>query len=180
MKRWCFIILSLFNFYIAGINMTASAQTGAMTMKFGFLSYEEVMKAMPEYATMQKNLTELRAQYEAEQQRVEDDFNRKYEEFLDGQASYPKTILQKRQSELQEMLEKNIAFKQESQQLLSNAEATMLDGLKSTITTTLVMLGQERGYAFILNTDQNAVPFINPALGEDITTDVISTLNANR
>ena len=180
MKRWCFIILSLFNFYIAGINMTASAQTGAMTMKFGFLSYEEVMKAMPEYATMQKNLAELRAQYEAEQQRVEDDFNRKYEEFLDGQASYPKTILQKRQSELQEMLEKNIAFKQESQQLLSNAEATMLDGLKSTITTTLVMLGQERGYAFILNTDQNAVPFINPAVGEDITKDVISTLNANR
>ena len=180
MKRWCFIILSLFNFYIAGINMTVSAQTGAMTMKFGFLSYEEVMKAMPEYATMQKNLTELRAQYEAEQQRVEDDFNRKYEEFLDGQASYPKTILQKRQSELQEMLEKNIAFKQESQQLLSNAEATMLDGLKSTITTTLVMLGQERGYAFILNTDQNAVPFINPAVGEDITKDVISTLNANR
>ena len=180
MKRWCFIILSLFNFYIAGINMTASAQTGAMTIKFGFLSYEEVMKAMPEYATMQKNLTELRAQYEAEQQRVEDDFNRKYEEFLDGQASYPKTILQKRQSELQEMLEKNIAFKQESQQLLSNAEATMLDGLKSTITTTLVMLGQERGYAFILNTDQNAVPFINPAVGEDITKDVISTLNANR
>ena len=180
MKRWCFIILSLFNFYIAGINMTVSAQTGAMTMKFGFLSYEEVMKAMPEYATMQKNLAELRAQYEAEQQRVEDDFNRKYEEFLDGQASYPKTILQKRQSELQEMLEKNIAFKQESQQLLSNAEATMLDGLKSTITTTLVMLGQERGYAFILNTDQNAVPFINPALGEDITKDVISTLNANR
>ena len=176
MKRWCFIILSLFNFYIAGINMTASAQTGAMTIKFGFLSYEEVMKAMPEYATMQKNMAELRAHYEAEQQRVEDDFNRKYEEFLDGQANFPKTILQKRQSELQEMLEKNIAFKQESQQLLSNAEATMLDGLKSTITTTLVMLGQERGYAFILNTDQNAVPFINPTLGEDITEEVIRQL----
>ena len=153
--------------------LTCQAQTDAMTMRFGFLSYDEVMKAMPEYATMQKNMAELRAHYEAEQQRVEDDFNRKYEEFLDGQASYPKTILQKRQSELQEMLEKNIAFKKESQQLLSEAEASMLDSLKSTITTTLVMLGQERGYAFILNTDQNAVPFINPNLGEDITEEVI-------
>ena len=38
------------------------------------------------------------------------------------------------------------------------------------------MLGQERGYAFILNTDQNAVPFINPALGEDITEEVIRQL----
>ena len=159
---------------VAGL--TCQAQTGAMAMKFGFLSYDEVMKAMPEYATIQRNMADLRAHYEAEMLRVEDDFNRKYEEFLDGQASYPKTILQKRQSELQEMLEKNVAFKKESQQLLDDAEASMLDGLKSTITTILVMLGQERGYAFILNTDQNAVPFINPALGEDITEEVIRQL----
>ena len=104
-------IILIWVMVLAGL--TCQAQTGAM--KFGFLSYDEVMKAMPEYATMQKNLAELRAHYEAEQQRVEDDFNRKYEEFLDGQASFPKTILQKRQSELQEMLEKNIAFKKESQ-----------------------------------------------------------------
>ena len=174
MKRCSFIILSLFNFYIAAL--TASAQSDAMTMKFGFLSYEKVMKSMPEYASMQKNMAELRAQYEAEQKRIEDDFNRKYEEFLDGQANFPKTILQKRQSELQEMLDKNVAFKKESQQLLNNAEATMFDSLKSAITTTLVMLGQERGYAFILNTDQNAVPFINPALGEDVTEEVMGRL----
>ena len=156
------------------------AQSNTMSMKFGYLSFEMVMKSMPEYAAMQTNLAQLREQYEAEQKRVEDDFNKKYEEFLDGQAGFPKTILQKRQSELQEMLDKNIAFKKESQQLLANAESTMMEDLKSTITAALVELGQERGYAFILNTDQNAVPFINPALGEDITKDVISTLNANR
>ena len=105
-------ILLMLLMVVAGL--TCQAQTGAMAMKFGFLSYDEVMKAMPEYATMQKNMADLRAHYEAEMLRVEDDFNRKYEEFLDGQASYPKTILQKRQSELQEMLEKNVAFKKES------------------------------------------------------------------
>ena len=145
-------------------------------LKFGYLSYNVVMQAMPEYAAMQSSMAELREKYEAEQKRVEDDFNKKYEEFLDGQKSFPKTILQKRQSELQEMLDKNVAFKKESQQLLNNAEATMFDSLKSAITTTLVMLGQERGYAFILNTDQNAVPFINPALGEDVTEEVMGRL----
>ena len=174
MKRYCLIILSLFSFYFG--TTTASAQSEAMAVKFGFLSYEKVMQSMPEYASMQKNMAELRAQYEAEQKRIEDDFNRKYEEFLDGQAYFPKTILQKRQRELQEMMEKNVAFKKESQQMLSNAEATMFDDLKSAITTTLVMLGQERGYAFILNTDQNAVPFINPALGEDVTEEVMGRL----
>ena len=152
------------------------AQSNTMSMKFGYLSFEMVMKSMPEYAAMQTNLAQLREQYEAEQKRVEDDFNKKYEEFLDGQAGFPKTILQKRQSELQEMLDKNIAFKKESQQLLANAESTMMEDLKSTITAALVELGQERGYAFILNTDQNAVPFINPELGEDITEEVKAKL----
>ena len=38
------------------------------------------------------------------------------------------------------------------------------------------MIGQQRGYAFILNTDKEALPFVNPAMGEDITADVIELL----
>ena len=158
------------------VGLTGYAQTTAAPMKFGYLSYEAVMKDMPEYADLQKELAELRAQYEAEQKRVEDDFNKKYEEFLDGQATFPKTILQKRQSELQDMLDKNIAFKKESQKMLSDMEKSLIDGVKSTITSALIVIGQERGYAFILNTDQEAVPFINPDLGEDITAEVKAQL----
>ena len=91
--------------------LSVFAQTEPRDIKFGYLSYDSVMLSMPEYAEMQTSMQQLRTQYEAEQQRVEDDFNKKYEEFLDGQAAFPKTILQKRQSELQEMLDKNIAFK---------------------------------------------------------------------
>ena len=103
-------------FFLLLATMPALAQS---ELKFGYLSYNAVMQAMPEYAAMQNSMAELRQKYEAEQKRVEDDFNKKYEEFLDGQKSYPKTILQKRQSELQEMLDKNIAFKKESQRLLT-------------------------------------------------------------
>ena len=163
--------LVLFFLLLASVPALAQSE-----LKFGYLSYNAVLQAMPEYTAMQNDLAQLREKYEAEQKRVENDFNKKYEEFLDGQKSFPKTILQKRQSELQEMLDKNVAFKKESQQLLNNAEATMFDSLKSAITTTLVMLGQERGYAFILNTDQNAVPFISPALGEDVTEEVMERL----
>ena len=35
----------------------------AAQMKFGYLSYSEAIKAMPDYAVMQKNLESLRAQY---------------------------------------------------------------------------------------------------------------------
>ena len=149
----------------------------SVAFKYGYLSYDSVMIAMPEFAEFKTNMAQLREQYEAEQKRVENDFNMKYEEFLDGQANFPQTILQKRQSELQEMLDKNIAFKKQSQKMLNDAEARMLDAIKTTINMAVNTVAQERGYAFVLNTDKEAVPFINPAMGEDITEAVKQLLN---
>ena len=48
------------------------AQSG---LKFGFLSYEAALRSMPEYATKQSDMAELYQKYEAEQKRVESDFN---------------------------------------------------------------------------------------------------------
>ena len=127
------------------------------------------MVAMPEYAEFKTNMAQLREQYEAEQKRVENDFNKKYEEFLDGQATFPKTILQKRQSELQEMLDRNIDFKKQSLKMLNDVEANLMNNIKTAINTAVSIVAQERGFAFVLNTDKEAVPFINPAMGEDIT-----------
>jgi len=145
-------------------------------LKFGFLSYNIVMQAMPEYAAMQNSMAELREKYEAEQKRVENDFNKKYEEFLDGQKSCPKTILQKRQSELQEMLDKNVAFKKESQRLLKQAEEDAMAPIQARLATALDTIGKERGFAFIVNTDEKATLWLNPSLGEDITATVIEQL----
>ena len=149
--------------------MSYAQQDAVPVMKYGYLSYDSVFQAMPEYATMQANLQTLREKYEAEQKRVEDDFNKKYEEFLDGQASFPKSILQKRQSELQDMLDKNIAFKKEGQRLLSQAEAEAKAPLKQRLADALKQVGEARGYAFILNTDGNVALWLNAAMGEDVT-----------
>lgn len=163
------------------VSLAVSAQDAqpkdSVAFKFGYLSYDSVMVAMPEYAELKTNMAQLREQYEAEQKRVENDFNKKYEEFLDGQANFPKTILQKRQSELQEMLDRNIEFKKQSQKMLSEAEANMMEVIKTTINTAVSVVAQERGLAFVLNTDKEAVPFINPALGDDITEAVKKLLN---
>jgi outer membrane protein len=149
--------------------MAAMPTMAQNDLKFGYLSYATALQAMPEYAAMQNNMAELRQKYEAEQKRVEDDFNKKYEEFLDGQKSYPKTILQKRQSELQEMLDKNIAFKKESQRLLSQAEEEAMAPIRVRLAEVLDAIGRERGYAFIVNTDEKAALWLNPAMGEDVS-----------
>ena len=156
--------------------LTAYAQSGATTMKFGFLSYDSVRQSMKEYAKMQQQVAAMRSAYEAEMKRVEDDFNKKYEEFLDGQKNFPKTILQKRQSELQEMLDKNIAFKNESLRILEETEAQLMESINLMVKICVQQVGQKHGYAFILNTDADALPWLNPEMGEDVTEEVKALL----
>ena len=156
--------------------LTAYAQSGATTMKFGFLSYDSVRQSMKEYAEMQQQVATMRSAYEAEMKRVEDDFNKKYEEFLDGQKNFPTTILQKRRSELQEMLDKNIAFKNESQRILNETEAQLLESINLMVKICVQQVGQKHGYAFILNTDADALPWLNPEMGEDVTEEVKALL----
>lgn len=145
-------------------------------MKFGFLSYEAALQSMPDYTLAQNKLAELKAQYQTEAKRVEDEFNRKYEEFLEGQREFPKSILQKRQSELQELMDKNIAFKQQGLDELARAEQEAMAPLRIKLIEALGKIGRERGYAFIVDTDQKALPFINPAMGEDINQTVQDAL----
>ena len=164
--------LILFLFLLATVPACAQSEL----MKFGYLSYNTVLQAMPEYIAMQNSLAELREKYEAEQKRVENDFNKKYEEFLDGQKSFPKTILQKRQSELQEMLDKSVAFKKESQRLLKQAEEDAMAPVMVRLAETLDTIGKARGYAFIVNIDEKVALWLNHSQGEDITTTVIEQL----
>ena len=161
MKRFAGVLIALFAFL-----GTFAQESKPFT--FGYLSYEAALKSMPDYALVQQQMADLRAQYQAETKRVEDEFNRKYEDFLDGQRDFPKTILQKRQTELQELMTRNIEFRQKCLEELAQAEQQAMAPLRIRLIETLGNIGREKGYAFIVDTDQKALPFINPALGEDI------------
>lgn len=150
---------------------SASAQ-----IRFGHLSYEQAFRAMPEYVIMQKNMGDLKAQYDAEKLRAEREFNDKYEAFIEVQRDLAPAIRLKRQAELQDLMEKNIAFNKEAAELLEAARRDAETPLREKLNAILAAIGQEHGYAFILNTDGNACPYIDPTLGEDILPLVISKM----
>lgn len=163
----------LFLLIVLGVlSLTANAQT-----RFGYFSFDNVLKSMPDYVMAQRSIDDLRQKYDAEMKRAEDEFNSKYEEFLDVQKDLVPAILRKRQAELQEMMQKNINFKNESQRLLKHAEADAFAPVKNKLYNALTKVGQAQGYAFILNTDGDACPYVNPEMGEDATELIKEALN---
>ncbi|MEE1091613.1 MAG: OmpH family outer membrane protein [Prevotella sp.] len=145
-------------------------------VKFGYLSYSDAISSMPDNSIVKERLGKLKSQYDKEMKRVEDEFNAKYEVFLDEMSTLATPIRNKRQSELQEMMEKNIAFKNEARRLLKQAEEDLYMPLREKLNATLAKIGSERGYAFILNTDNNACPYTDPTMGEDINDTVKQAL----
>lgn len=154
---------------VAFVSLHAFAQDEATpSIKFGYLSYQAAIQSMTDYTLVQQQMADLKAKYQAEAKRVEDEFNRKYEEFLEGQRDFPKSILQKRQTELQELMEKNIAFKNSSREQLAKEETEAFAPLYNKLNETLAKICAEKGYAFIIDTDIKAVPVVNPLMCEDI------------
>ena len=147
------------------------------TMKFGYLSYSQVLEAMDGYADTQKTIAALRQAYEQELARSEEMFSKQFSEYVDGQKSFPDNIRLKRQKELQQTMEQSLQFKQEAKALLKQKEETALDVLRARLNGVISEIGTERGYAFVLNTDNNVYPFVNGGLGDDITNEVLTRLN---
>jgi len=145
-------------------------------VQFGYLSYNEVLKQMPEYLTGQQQLIELKAKYDAEATRGEEEFQRKFSEFLQGQKEFPQNILVKRQAELQDLMDKAVKFREECQTLLAQAEQDMLRDLTKKLDDAIQEVGMTSGLAAILNTDDHKAPFVNPALSVDVTPLVLNTL----
>ena len=141
----------------------------AQQMKIGYFSYNAVLKATPDYLTATANIENLKKQYDAEIQIAQKDFNDKYENFIENINGMASAIREKRQSELQSILERNIAFKQESERLLAKAEEEALTPLRNKLDNAIKSLGNDNNFVVILNTDNNAVPYINPMIGEDVT-----------
>ena len=165
-----FILLSATIIFVA-------AQESTPTKKFGYLSYDAVLKAMPSYAEAQKSFNDLKASYAKELERSESEFSKQFAEYVDGQKTFPENILLKRQKELQQLMEQSLTFKQEAQQLLDKAEKELMQPVHQKLKEALYKIGSERGYDYILNTDNNSYPFVNNKTGEDITAEAISAVS---
>ena len=152
---------------------TTPATSQAAALRYGYLSVDSVLHSLPDYTIAKHKLSDLKAKYDAEMKRVEDEFNTKYQFFLQDQQELAPSILQKRQAELQELMDKNVGFKAKARQLLQEAEEEAMSPIRDKVNTAIRLVGEKRGLAFVLNTDNNAAPFLNPTFGEDITAAVL-------
>lgn len=168
----CFVMLMS----VTAQDQTTDSAAAAPSPYFGYISYNSVYAQMPEYAQAQADFAVLKAKYEDEAIRAEKEFQQKFADYLTGQKDFPETIMMKRQAELQDLMEKSVAFRQQSQRLLDEAETKLQAPVAERLNAVIQTIAAQRGLHFVLNTDGHATPYLNPALGLDITPLVLELL----
>ena len=144
--------------------------------RYGYCSHRQLLESMPEYAQVVAQLKSLRGKYESEASHNEEDFRRRFQEYLQGQKEFPEAILLKRQADLERSMEEGLAFRAQADSLLQQAETDLMQSLHARIDAAIRAVAVEHGYECVVNTDAGAFPFLNPALSEDITTFVSEKL----
>lgn len=146
------------------------------TLVMGSIRTNIILQNMPQYKAMQASMQALREQYEAEARKSEEEFQRKFEEFLQGKDEFPKTILEKRQNELQSILEANANFRIKVQELLAEAEKSLMADVRAEMNDAIAVVAQDKGVSIVFDLDNGSVPYILSGLAVDLTADVIQLL----
>ena len=146
----------------------------AQQAKIGYFSYKAILEDMPDYVTAMLGVETLRKQYDEELKAASDEFNEKYELFLDQQSMLDEPIKQKRQADLQSLLDRNTQFRNESMRLLKQAEQDALAPVKQKLNKAIQSVGYCGAFLLIVNTDSEACPYIDSNSAEDVTAKIKS------
>lgn len=146
--------------------LPAAAQNAA---RYGCLSRQALLRQMPETHRAQQELDSLRAQFDRETQYNEAGFQRQFSEFLQVQKSLSEPLLRKRQADLQVAMERALAFRREGQALLDDARKRLFRPIEERLDAAIRVVGAERGYDLVIDTDSSAAPYVSPTLSEDAT-----------
>lgn len=153
------------------VSLSAAAQA-----HFGYVSFDEIMKVMPEYATAQADLQALQQKCENELSTADKEFNKKYAEFIDGQSSFPEIIRDKRQKELQELMDKSIEFKKQVNKTMNDARRDMMQPLRERIKEAAKKVCTDNNLDFIIDSDKDVFLGINENQGTDVTAQMKAAL----
>mgnify|MGYP002515007272 CR=1 FL=1 len=154
------------------------APMSVFAQKFGHIKTQEILTVMPEYTKAQTDIAAMEQQYRDEIKRAEEELSKKYAAYQQEQANLPKNIAERRQKELDDLMQKGMQFQQDAQQQLQQSWMEMIQPIAKKIDDAIKAVGQEGGYVYIFDLNATQIPFVNETLSTDVTGAVKAKLGA--
>ena len=150
----------------------------AQNLKFGHINAQEIITVMPEFTKAQNDIQTLEKQLTAELQRTQEEFNKKYQEFQQAIAkdSLPPNIAERRQKELQDMMQRQEQFQQDAQQQMQKAQSDAMAPIYLKLDNAIKAVGAAEGVIYIFDLARTSIPYVNESQSINLTNKVKANL----
>lgn len=153
-----FFFLSLF--LLGTSTLTVQAQAAVSTeAKFGHVNTNELLQMMP---GRQEAMVELQAyaqDLEETYMSMQNEFQTKYQDYVENQESFSQLVRQSRERELQSLQERIMEFEESAQQDIMQKEESLLRPIIERAREAIEAVANEHGYTYIFDTSGGSLVF---------------------
>ena len=153
------------------VSLAASAQD----FKFGYVDFTEIIQLMPEMDSARVQIDAAGAEAQETYQAMVEEFQSKYQQFEQKQASWTPAIRESKAAELQQIEGRIQEFQQAVQQDLQQLQNTLQSPIYDKAQKTVNELAKAKGLAMVF--EKNSLLYIDPAQGVNLTPEARVALN---
>ncbi|MGN1256840.1 MAG: OmpH family outer membrane protein [Bacteroidaceae bacterium] len=140
--------------------------------KFAHFNSADIIPNMKEYTTAQTEIQNMAKQFDDDLKLMQDELQKKTEEYQKEQANLLENVRQRREQELNDLYQRMQQSYQDNQQSLQKAQQDKMGAIQQLVLDAVKKIGETGGYVYVIDTNAGAIPFVNTALSTDITAEV--------
>ena len=137
------------------------------------------MSQMPEFIKARGEMEAKAKQYENDLKAMQDELQRKSQEYDKNKSTMNATKQQETETELNNLYQKYQQALQDNQQSLAKEQQDKMQPITTKLVNAIKAVGQAGGYVYIMDTSAG-IPYISSTLSKDVTADVKAQLNKRK
>ena len=153
------------------------APVAVFAQKFGHVDTQAIIQSLPEVSKVNGELEALGKQYQNELQAMQDEINRKDEEYQKTKSTMNATKQQETEAAINQLFQKYQQALQDNQQAFQKAQAEKMQPIQEKIMKAIENVAKAGGYVYIMERGVGQPIYISETLSKDVTSDVKAELN---
>ena len=126
--------------------------------KFGHVNTQELFSQMPEVNVVRLQMDTVQSQYESQLAMMQEELQKKAQDYQSQEATMAAAVKQIRQQELQEMQQRIQLFYQTAEQDIQRKQQELLAPIHEKMSKAIQTVGEKEGYTYIF--DSSAMVYI--------------------
>lgn len=151
------------------------APMSMLAQKFGHLNSQQVMNDMPEFVKARGEIEATAKQYENDLKAMQDELQRKAEEYEKTKSTMNATKQKETEDELMKLNEKIRTAYNDNSQALQKAQQEKMQPITAKLVNAIQAVGKAGNYVYIMDIT-SGIPYISQTLSEDVTSKVKAEL----